>query len=288
MRFFVTLIGLLVMASCKLSNPSVYTAQFAEPTVTPVTPGQIDEASGIADSRSMPGNLWINEDSGTPAQLALLGYDGKVKGRVNVPSFQNRDWEEIAIGPGPKSGVNYIYIGDIGDNNTQNGFSQIYRMSEPASLQSPITDIERINFRYPDGPRDAEAMFVDPQTKDIYIISKREEKVHLYSLPYPQNINEVTVATAYGELPIGFVTGATISPDGNEILVRTYTQISYWKRDSGQTIADALQYGTSRLLPYRLEPQGEAVCFDKDGKGYFTISERASASSVNLYYYARK
>jgi hypothetical protein len=288
MRFFVMLIGLLVMASCKLTNPSIFQAEFAEPTVTPVTPGQIDEASGIADSRSMPGNVWINEDSGTPAQLTLLGYDGKIKGRVNVPSFQNRDWEEIAIGPGPKSGVNYIYIGDIGDNNSQNTFSQIYRMSEPANLQSPITDIERINFRYPDGPRDAEAMFVDPQTKDIYIISKREDKVHLYSLPYPQNINEVTVAKAFGEVPITFVTGAAISPDGAEILVRTYTQISYWKRDSGQSIADALQYGNSRLLPYRFEPQGEAVCFDKDGKGYFTISERASASSVNLYYYARK
>ncbi|MBD2702259.1 PE-PGRS family protein [Spirosoma sp. BT702] len=288
MRYFVLLVYGLVLASCKLTNVGVNSVEFADPTVTAVAAGSVDEASGMADSWSMPGNLWINQDSGSPAELSLLGHDGKVKGTIKIPRFDNRDWEEMAIGPGPKDGTNYIYIGEIGDNLGQNVLCQIYRMSEPATLQTAITDAERINFKYPDGARDAEAMFVDPQTKDIYIISKREENVHLYSLPYPQNINEVATATAWGEIPMTFVTGAAISPDGSEIIVRSYTEIRYWKREAGQSVADALQKGTSRLLPYRVEPQGEAVCFDKDGKGYFTISERANASSTNLYYYAKK
>lgn len=289
MRNFIFLVFWLSAASCKLAVPSVYEAQFSsDPTSVEVTAGQIDEASGMVDSRTQAGNLWIEQDSGSPAQLALLGYDGKVKGKISIPNSTNRDWEEMTIGPGPKDGTNYLYIGDIGDNNGQNALCQIYRLPEPASLQATIPQVDRINFRYPDGPRDAEAMFVDPATKDIYIISKREEKVHLYSLPYPQNVNEVTVAKSYGELPMTFVTGASISPDGAEILVRTYTQLYYWKRDSGQSIADALQFGNSRQLVVRAEPQGEAVCFDKDNKGFFTISERANASSINLYYYARK
>ncbi|GAB4023679.1 PE-PGRS family protein [Spirosoma koreense] len=293
MRLFVLLISLLVTTACKLEIASGE-AQFAsDPTSSPITPGQIDEASGMADSRSQPGNLWIEQDSGSPAELALLGYDGQVKGKISIPNTTNRDWEEMTIGPGPQDGVNYLYIGDIGDNNAQNALCQIYRLPEPASLQATISGVERINFRYPDGPRDAEAMFVDPQTKDIYIITKREEKVHLYRLAYPQNINEVTVAEAFGELPLGgglanYVTAAAISPDGSEILVRTYTQLFYWKRQSGQSIPDALQRGSSRQLVTRLEPQGEAVCFDKEAKGFFTISERANAASVNLYYYARK
>lgn len=293
MRLFVLLIGLLITTSCKLevTNPD---AQFAsDPTVTPVTPGQIDEASGMADSRSQPGNLWIEQDSGSPAELALLGHDGNVKGKISIPNATNRDWEEMTIGPGPQDGLNYLYIGDIGDNNAQYPLYQIYRLPEPASLQATVSGVERINFRYPDGSRDAEAMFVDPQTKDIYLISKREDKVHLYRLNYPQNINEVTVAEALGELSFGgglanYVTAATISPDGSEIMVRTYSQLYYWKRNTGQSIADALQRGSRRQLVTRLEPQGEAVCFDREAKGFFTISERASASSVNLYYYARK
>ena len=295
MRILVLLVVGLVIASCKLAAPSVYEAQFAStPTSMSVTPGQIDEASGMADSRSMPGNVWIEQDSGNPAELALLGYDGKVKGKISVPNSTNRDWEELSIGVGPTAGTNYIYIGEIGDNNAQYPSCIIYRLPEPTSLQTPITQVERINFRYPDGPRDAEAMFVDPATKDIYIISKREDKVHLYSLPYPQNVNDVTVATAFGELPaIGgglanYVTSAAISTDGQELLVRTYTQLYYWKRDSGQSIPDALQSGNYRTLPVRVEPQGEAVCFDKDNKGFFTISERANAAYVNLYYYARQ
>lgn len=295
MRNLVLLIGLLVVVSCKLEVPTVFNAQFAsEPTVTPVQPGQIDEASGMADSRSQPGNIWINQDSGNPAELSLLGYDGKVKGKVSIPNFANRDWEEIAIGPGPQDGTNYIYIGDIGDNFGQTEIYQVYRLPEPVNLQTPVTQVARINFRYPDGSHDAEAMFVDPQTKDIYIITKREDNKRLYRLAYPQNVNEVTVAEPFGELPnlgqslAGYITGAAISPDGSELLVKTYASIFYWKRNTGQSIADALQHGTSRQLSYRVEPQGEAVCFDKNGKGYFTISEKASAASINLYYYARQ
>ncbi len=297
MRNFILLVLGLAAAACKLSVPSVYEANFSsDPTVTAITPGQIDEASGMVDSRSQPGNTWINQDSGSPPDLILLGYDGKVKGKLTVPSIINRDWEELSIGPGPKDGTNYIYIGEIGDNNNQYETVQIYRLPEPANLQTPIqaAQIERINFRYPQGPRDAEAMFVDPQTKDIYVISKREQVVHLYGLTYPQNTKDLSTATDYGEIPnlggglANYVTGAAISPDGTEILVRTYTNTYYWKRDKGQSVPDAMQYGTRRTLVTRVEPQGEAICFDKDAKGFFTLSERASASSVNLYYYARK
>ncbi|MFD2570739.1 PE-PGRS family protein [Spirosoma soli] len=295
MRTLILLTGLLAMVSCKLEVASVYQAQFAsDPTAAAVAPGQIDEASGMADSRSQPGNLWIEQDSGSPAELALLGYDGKVKGKIKIPNVTNRDWEELAFGPGPQANVNYIYIGDIGDNNAQTPICQIYRLPEPSSLQASVTQVERINFRYPDGPRDAEAMFVDPGTKDIYIISKREDNKHLYRLAYPQNINEITVAEGLGELPStgdglpAYITAAAISPDGQEILIRTYSDIFYWKRDPGQSIPDALQYGNRRRFTYRAEIQGEAICFDKDGKGYFTISEKATAPSVSLFYYARQ
>ncbi|CCH52047.1 putative lipoprotein [Fibrisoma limi BUZ 3] len=289
MRIPVFLASLLGLVSCELTTPGSSEVQFSsEPTTTPVAPGQIDEASGMADSRSQPGNLWIQQDSGSPAELILLGHDGTVKGKAAVPNASNRDWEEMASGPGPQDGVNYLYIGEIGDNNGQYPTCLIYRLPEPANLQTPIAQVERINFKYPDGPRDAEAMFVDPKTKDIWIISKREPNVRLYKLPYPQNINEVTTAQPFGELPYTFVTGAAISPDGSEIVLRTYTQIVYWKRQDGQSIADAMQKQSARTLPYRQEPQGEAICFGRDGRGYFTISEKAGASSVNLYYYAKK
>ena len=279
----------LSVSSCDKLSPGTSLPFVTDPTQAVIAPGTADEASGMADSRSMPGNIWLEEDSGNPTEMVLLGYDGKAKGRINVPNSQNTDWEEMAIGPGPTAGVNYVYMGDIGDNNAVRPSCQIYRFAEPKTLTANVGTVERINYVYPDGPRDAEAMFVDPQTSDVWIISKRETKVHLYRLGYPQNINIVTTAQAFGEIPVSVVTGAAISPDGTEILVRTYTGVYYWKRSPGQTIADALQSKAGLQLAYRLEPQGEAICFDKDAKGYFTSSERpANTANTSLFYYGRK
>ncbi|QIP13494.1 PE-PGRS family protein [Spirosoma aureum] len=289
MRLVIILSILLVTASCKLEIPDTDKTQFTpEPTAASVPSGLIDKVTGLADSRSQPGNLWAIQEGGTPLVLTMLGQDGTIKGSISVPRFTNRDWEDLAIGPGPTEGTNYLYIGDIGDINVQNSISQIYRLPEPPTLRTAITQIERINFQYPDRLQDARAMFVDPLTKDIYIVANRNPNVHLYRLPYPQNINAITVAEAFGELPIvSPVTGATISPDGSEILVRTYTQVYYWKRKPNQSVADVLQNTISRPAPLSSEPKGEAICFDKDGKGYFSLSQKTSAASVNLYYYKK-
>ena len=253
-----------------------------------VDPGQIDEASGIADSRSMVGALWVEQDSGNPAELALLGYDGKLRGKLAIPNTTNRDWEDMTIGPGPQVNVNYLYIAEIGDNNAQYGQYTVYRLPEPKNLTDTPGPVERIQFKYPDGARDAETLMLDPQTKDLYVVSKREAKVHLYRLPYPQSTTEVMTAEPLGELPYTYVTGGGFSSDGTEILLRTYAGVYYWSRTKGQSVADAMQRTTARDLPYRIEAQGEAVCFDRDNKGYFTLSEKANAPNVTLNYYARR
>lgn len=281
---------LIMLAGCKRPGVTpVSAAQFSsDPLSVGIVPGQIDEASGMVDSRSIPGNLWVQQDGGSPAELVLLGHDGKIKGKIGVPNAQNIDTEDMSSGPGPRANVNYIYLGDIGDNNAEYANRTIYRFPEPASLTTPVQQVERINYRYPDGPRDAEALLIDPKTRDIFIVSKRETRVRLYRLKYPQNINEVAVAEALGEIPLSVVTGAAISPDGTEILLRTYTNVYYYKRKEGQSVPDALQLQEGRPLPYRLEPQGEAVCFNKEANGFYTLSEKATAGAVSLYYYARK
>lgn len=286
-RILVTSCFCIFLLACQ--DPSPTPVQFStEPTQTKIDADQIDEASGIADSRSMPGTLWVEEDGGNPNQLALLGYDGHIRGRITIPNSSNRDWEDISIGPGPQSNTNYLYIAEIGDNNAQYGEYAIYRLPEPKNLTDAVGPVEKINFKYPDGPRDAETLLCDPQTKDLYIVSKRETKVHLYRLAYPQSTTELRTAELLGELPYTYVTGGAFSPDGSEIVIRTYTNIFYWSRKSGQSVADAMQLTASRDLPYRLEPQGEAICFDRENKGYFTLSEKANGVNPTLNYYLRK
>ncbi|RYF68431.1 MAG: PE-PGRS family protein [Cytophagaceae bacterium] len=286
-RFLVASFLSISLFACQ--DPTVNPVQFStEPTMTAVDADQINEASGIADSRSMPGTLWVEQDGGSPAELALLGYDGHIRGKLAIPNATNRDWEDLTIGPGPQANVNYLYIAEIGDNNGQFGNYTIYRLPEPKNLTDAVGPVEKINFNYPDGARDAETLLIDPQTRDLYIVSKRETKVHLYRLAYPQSTTSVITAELLGELPYTYVTGGAFSPDGSEVVLRTYTNVFYWSRKSGQTVADAMQLTAARDLPYRLEPQGEAICFDRENKGYFTLSEKVNGVNPTLNYYLRK
>jgi hypothetical protein len=249
----------------------------------------ITEASGLCDSRSLPGNVWVEEDSGNPNMIHLFSQTGEYKGNVQMP-FANRDWEDISIGVGPESGKNYIYLAEIGDNKAAyDNQYYIYRFIEPQSLSEKITNFDRISFQYPDGSRDAECILLDPATKDIYIVTKREFNVRIYQLPYPQSTTEIQIAKFVQAIPFILITSGGISSDGKEIVLRNYDAIYYWYRKKGESIASTLARNRDKLLPYQKEPQGEGFCFNKDNKGYFTISERPDLEfPTYLYYFGRK
>ena len=254
----------------------------------------ISEASGLAASRKNLNVLWTHNDSGNENHIFALDVYGKHLGTFQIGSHTARDWEDIAIGSGPEEGMDYIHIGDIGDNSKNHSLNYIYRFVEPAvnSSQSPkdslITDdkIDVIIFNYPDGPQDAEALMVDPINKDIYIISKQESQANVFLARYPQPISEIITVEFVAELDLPYLVAADISGSGEEILVKTYTNIFYWQRNT----ADKLWHSFSTapdLLPYAIEPQGESVCWAGDDSGYFTLSEEPFNIQAYLYFYPR-
>ena len=89
---------------------------------------------------------------------------------------------------------------------------------------------------------------------------------------------------------LGAVAG-DVSPDGREVLIKNYARVFLYRRPPGATLAAALAADAPPLsLPYIQEPQGEAVCFDRTGGGYFTLSEWAVNSDAPdhpIYYYRR-
>lgn len=246
----------------------------------------INEASGLASSLKTPGLLYTHNDSGGKAEVFVLNKRGLMPARIILKGITNRDWEDIATGIDPRDGRPYVYIGEIGDNNARYPSVFIYRFAEPEILDTLITvdTTDRIEFTYEDGPRDAEALFVDPRGGDIYVIGKREENSGIYRLAYPQSFSQPNVAKRVGSLPYNWVTAADISPSGHRILVKTYSSIYRYKRGKNQSVAEALA-GKYKIMPYKLEQQGEAVAFDEKGKGYLTISERLGETPVELYYY---
>ncbi len=259
------------------------------PEMARVNVNHLDEVSGMAPSFHFPGHLWLMEDSGSEPKIDLLRNDGTYIRKVSFAGA-NRDWEDMAIGPGPEAGRNYIYIGEIGDNNAVYGDYYIYRFEEPAEGQSTVHTFDTIHFRYPNNESyDAETLMVDPSSRDIYIITKNQLNVRVYRLPYPQNTSSLNVAEFMGAIKYFLIVSGDISPDGNEILLKAYNAIYYWKRKPGETLYQVLSRTHDLSAPYIIEPQGESVCWDTEARGYYTMSERATGSEAPpLYYYRKK
>ena len=247
---------------------------------------KLEEASGLAASRRYPGSVWTHNDSGHPAELFLLDSTAKTIGTVHLEETNNRDCEDMAIGPGP-DGTPWIFLGDIGDNNARHELKRIYCLPEPSLDQPHDVPVARTLYvRLPDRRRDTEALMIDPLTRNLYLVSKREMPVTIYEISYPYN-RDTLDAVITGTLPLIQVVAADISEDGTEILIKTYASIYYWKRDSAESVPGALKKPFTELA-YEPEPQGEAVAWAIDGSGYYTLGENARGKRAKLYFYKRK
>lgn len=254
--------------------------------------GRIDqtlaEASGLVASRANPGYLWTHNDSGDGARIFLIDQKGNIRFTCILLGATHRDWEDIAIGPGPDSLKTYLFIADVGDNRQQYAYKYIYYLEEPV-LQGKAADTiriwQRMTIRLEDGIRDCETLLADPVTRSLFLVSKREDSVHVYEIRSPFSADTL-FATRQLTLPYHNITGGDISPDGREILLRTYAAVYYWARPAGYSLADALRMPATSL-PYEPEPQGEAIAFRLDGTGYFTLSESPQENRAHLLFYTR-
>ncbi len=251
----------------------------------------LNEISGLAVSRSQP-VFWVHNDSGDTARVFALFPSGAVIGEYLLSGATNVDWEDMAIGPGPIPGVDYLYLGDIGDNNNNRPEIQVYRVAEPAVppggfLTEPqlLGDVQTIRLTYPDGPRDSETLMVDING-DIYVVSKRvTPRGRVYRAAYPQSTDAPSVLEFVAEIPWGSTsglsgaTGGDISPDGSAIIIRRSTSANpsatFWRRPPGTTIGAVLATAGCNLT-LRSELQGEAAAFAPCGWTFFTVSEGAA------------
>ena len=252
----------------------------------------LSEVSGIVVSRSNPKYLWVHNDSGDDPRLFLIDREGNHKGVFYLDGVPFVDVEDIAIGPGPIKGVNYIYVGDIGDNLTSRDVKYIYRFPEPhlpdilEPLFDHIKDIEIIKYQYSDKRRDAETLVIDPDTKDIFIISKREPEVKVYQAKNPTSVNDTIIFNNIGQLPFPLIVGGDIAANGKEVILKSYENVYYWELPEEKTFESIINTDPVRL-PYEREPQGEAIAWDTDASGYFTLSEELFIFEAVLYYYEK-
>ena len=252
----------------------------------------IDESSGLVASRSMPGKYWTHNDSGDGPFIYLIDEHGESFGVCRVSGAQAVDWEDISIGPGPEVGKNYLYIGDIGDNDSVRKEIVVYRVVEPTQVETTSTKskpqltepAEAIHLRYPDGSHDAEALLVNPATGDIYIVTKVAlARPWVYEATAPFAAGETVSLKRLIELRIpnpfgGVITGGSVSPDGRHVALCDYFQA--YELVLPATSSNFADIWKQPIVSFNFgkREQGESIAYRLDGKALLGTSEGKDAA----------
>jgi hypothetical protein len=252
----------------------------------------LNEVSGLAQSRTNPGVFWVHNDSGDEPRVYAVSRSGAWLGSYTLAGATAVDWEDMAIGPAADE-RSYLYLADIGDNAGRRPAVRVYRVREPIvdADQSPVAAtlsfVTTYGFVYDDGPRDAEGFMVDPLTSDFFIVSKREAEGNgLYRSVSPSD-SRMNTLERVGKFSVTGTTGADISPDGLQVLIRRYSSAidassppalagSYWNRPDASVSLVTLLAQPGQTVRLVAEAQGEAIAFAADNRGFYTTSEHGS------------
>ncbi len=220
--------------------------------------------SGIVASRKSPKVFWI-ENGGDGKEVFAINDLGKLLRAYRMEGLGEdklMDKRDIAIGPvkiNEKLGW-YVYVGGISGGVVDGKDAEIYRFKEPrirasGVLKQPYSEkqiknisAERIYLKYPDCVHDSEAMFVDPITGYLYLITRDVEgrgcmesseavrgvyrtEVSIGDLPNKEIAQLKRVAAIDFSVPDESTPnninpiGADISADGRLIIIKTNGQV---------------------------------------------------------------
>jgi len=224
----------------------------------------LGETSGVAVGWRDPEVLWTHNDG--RSDLFALDGGGEIVGRFAIDA-RLRDWEDIEISS--CGGGSCLYLADTGDNDERRpaGQIRILRIEEPVipggaqDGDAPSLEVEAFPIRLPDGARDVEALFVLPG-EIPYLVSKGgRDAISVYRYPPPLRADTVTLVevqrlTSGPVSLLDRVTGASASPDGSWVAVRTYQALQFYRIDADSLVA--ADGGLVNLRPLQ-EIQGEGV-----------------------------
>ena len=230
-------------------------------------PDVLDETSGLAVGIRDPSRIWSHNDSGHEPRLFALDHAGAIHATVDVDQ-SNRDWEDMdraRCGEG-----SCLYMADTGDNLERHAQVALYRFPEPDGRADGTAQADRYPMRFPDGPRDVEAMYVLPGERVFFITKGRNHPITVFRYPQPLRADTVVTLEPVQEMSSGpvapprYVTGASATLDGSTVVVRTYETLEFFSVTENGELRPRKD-GRVNLRTLR-EPQGEAVAFLPDGR----------------------
>ena len=249
-------VGALLLA-CVLAGAFPAGAAAEDTVAFTIRDKRITESSGLA--RDVPGGIyWTVDDSGADGVAYGLGPDGKVRGTLRYRAAPT-DVEAVALHD------NRLYVADIGDNAGSRPMISVYYFLNPRATGLTVT-YNAYDFRYADGPHDAETLLVDDAGR-LYVVTKGTTGGGIYAAPTNPSRTATNVLRRVGDAP-ALVTDGVFLPDGQGLALLTYGSIE---------ILDPTSYAPVASAPIPAQRQAESLTLDLAGDALLVGSEgRAS------------
>ena len=282
----------------KESGAPQFSTEYKKPRqIATIRDEAVKESSGLAASRQNPGVFWTHNDSGDEPLLYAFDETGKRRGTFRVTGAKNSDWEDLALFT-DGAGANFLFIGDIGNNERTRSELVVYRVHEPqiserdadSTKKSPrVTDrADEIRLQYPDARRDAETLLVHPETGDLYIVSKSlVGDADVYKLSAPFEIGKTNTLKHIGKIGVpsatsGFLTGGSISSDGKRLVLCDYFAAYEFVLPAKAKNFDHVWMQKAIAVDLGERKQGEAICYGANGKTIYATSEERPTPLIEV------
>ncbi len=294
------LVGILILSGCSSAQQSETTTIDGKnrndeelTQLGTIESKTISESSGLVQSKLYPGHFWTINDSGQTNDLFLISAKGKTKAVVEIKGAKNVDWETMS-----SIDIDHrrrLLIGDVGDNSRRRESCQVYLLDEPKLKLNPdkkikhTTTAQRVDFEYSDGPVNCEAMAYLQTRDELWLIEKGASigpgvvigkfdgpGPGIYSLKIPKAVaktDKKLVAKRIADFPMLQVTGMDFSPDGNQLIVRSYFIAYHFAHNDGLSWLESIQSGPPASIALPIQVQGESVCFTDDSNSIVVTSE---------------
>jgi hypothetical protein len=227
----------------------------------------LEESSGLAVSQLHDGVVWSHADGGDVAEVMAVDGRGRTVATVRLRGVDPYDPEALASGS-TTAGRPALFLGDIGDNRARRPDISVFRLAEPRRLADQTVARTWWKLTYPDGPKDAEALLVDPRDGRIWIATKDVFGGGLYRAPRRLRTDRVNTLERIGDVP-GLVTDGAFLPDGRFVL-RSYTMAYLYDGPN--------RLSSRSVLPD--QPQGESLAVD--GNRLLVGSEGAKSAVYSV------
>jgi len=297
---------LLILCACEQPEDTTGSTASAGQPAKLTIPGNLEdtdiaEASGIVFSHRVPDLLWAHNDSGAKARLYAFDSRGKSRGRLKLKRADNKDWEDItAFSMGERA---YLLVADIGDNDARRKHVTLYIVEEP-DLEKDDRQEQRpewqIDFRYPNGPHDAEAAAIDIDNERVLILTKRDLPPLLFEVPLTREqddtvearlLSSVTTLPQPSRRDAEFApktgdwhwqpTSMDIARDGSALVILTYSAVYYYSRLDDEDWTSALQRSPLAFDISNIR-NAEAIAFSPDGRSIFVTVEKKRAPLIRI------